>query len=266
MTFGTIAEYASIALAVALVLRLLSLRLHTVYRVFSAYVLLEALSSVVVLVEYSIHNAHLDYRLTWIVFSVGSWVLTLWMVYALLEALLTTLPGILRLSRRLLNFVFIGVLIAALFTARPEYLASRLATSSDLIDRVMAGAFVAERIIFMSALLILLAMLAFILWFPVRMPRNLAVFSIGFIAYFATMTSLLLANTHASRATHILLSEVQQAVVLASYVYWLLLINRRGETVPVRIGHSWGPDEQQRLIGQLEAMNEALIRARRRQI
>jgi len=264
MSVTDIAQYISDALALALVIRLLTLRLHKVYRVFCAFVLFDLFSSAVFFATRSLRHPHVDYRLAWMAMRPVAWVLSLWVVYALLSAVLGQLPGVWRLSRKLVFFSFLGALVIALLTAEPEYLASGLAVSADPIDRAVAFVFVMERVMFMAAILMLLAMLAFILWFPVQMPRNLAVFTIGFTVFFSTTTALLLGRTYIPRASLWLFSDVATFMLAACYVYWLILINRAGETKRVRIGHSWGPTEQQRLVGQLEAMNQALLRASRR--
>lgn len=262
MTVTDITQYISDGLALALAIRLLLLRLHTVYRVFCAFLLFDLFSSAVFFL--TTYAMRADYWLAWIVMRPVAWILSLWMVYALLDAILANLPGILRLSRKILNVAFAAALLIALLTAEPEYSASRLAASTVTARRAMAAVFVMERVISMAALLVLLVVAAFILWFPVQMPRNLAVFSIGFVVFFATRTGLLLVHTYWLGANPHILSAANSLALATCCAYWLTLINPAGETTPVRIGHSWGPAEQGRLAGQLEAMNAALLRSVRR--
>src|ERR1700728_3483036 len=257
MTATDIAQYISDGLALALVLRLLLLRLHSVYRVFCAFLLFDLFSSAVFFVTTHTRYLYLDYRWAWMGLRPIAWVLSLWMVYALVDAILANLPGIQRLSHKVLNIIFVGALALALFTAEPEYTASQLSASPLTGNRAMAAVFVMERVIFMAALLILLAMLAFILWFPVQMPRNLAVFSVGFVVLFAARVALLLAHTYWTNANREVLSNATSFTLAGCCAYWLILINRAGETKPVRMGHSWGPVEQQRLACQLAGMNDA---------
>jgi hypothetical protein len=264
MTLTDTAQFISDGLALALCIRLLLLRLHSVYRVFCAFLLFDLFSSAVFLLSTHVPALHLDYRWAWMILRPIAWVLSLWMVYALLDAMLGGLPGILRLSHKILNIGFVGALVLALLTAEPEYSASRLSASINSGNRAMAAVFVMERVIFMAALLVLLLMLAFILWFPVRMPRNLAVFTVGFVVFFAAGTGLSLAHTYFPHTDPHLLSWIEVFLHSSCFAYWLLFINRAGEEKPVRIGHSWGAAEQRRLAGQLEAMNEALLRAARR--
>lgn len=268
MNITRIIQLLNELLTIALIVRICFLRLHSVYRIFCLFLIFEFLSSSVVFLEVILHNRVLDYRISWIAMQAIAWVLWLWMVYALLKAILATLPGILKLSQKVLNYVFPAAILIAVITARPELSASRGSAAVDRIDRAVALTLVLDRVIATIALLVLLAMLVFILWFPVRMPRNLAHFSMGFVIYFAAKTVFLLFRNYGAHSMNqqlrLTLSNAISVVLVACFVYWLAFLNSEGELSPVRIGHSWRADEQNRLIGQLEAMNAALVRGARR--
>ena len=136
MNWSHIAQAGNTALAMLLIVRLLILRLHSVYRVFCAFLLFDLLTSLITFVETVLHNPRFDYRLTWIAFEVVSWILSLWMVYALLEAILANLPGILRFSRKLLNVTFLVALFVTILTAKPEY-AAWAVSGPDNLDLVV---------------------------------------------------------------------------------------------------------------------------------
>jgi hypothetical protein len=268
MNLTRIIQLLSELLTIALIVRIFFLRLHSVYRVFCVFLVFELLSTSVTFLEVILHNRMLDYRITWMAMKGIVWVLWLWMVYALLKAILANLPGILKLSQKVLNYVFPAAIAIAVITARPELSASHVAGFVNPIDRALALTLILDRVIATVALLVLLAMLIFILWFPVQMPRNLALFSVGFVIYFAAKTVFLLfhnfrAHEMTDRLTD-LVSNASSLVLIACFVYWLAFLNSEGEIAPIRIGHSWRVDEQTRLIGQLEAMNAALLRSARR--
>jgi len=269
MNWSRIAQYVFDILALFLIIRLAAIRIRLpgVYRVFVAFVTFQLLDSLLSLVFYAfygvLHNGalHLDYRLLWMPLQVVAWVLSLWMVYALLSELLKSLPGILRFSRVLLNVIFAVALLLALLTIFPEYAAAGGAHFPDPIDRVLTAVFVVNRAVAMAALLALVCILAFILWFPVEMHRNLAVFSVGLVMYFASRVALLLARSYLSHENTRLLSTTMTLVLAACFAYWILFITPHGQVVQVRWGHSWRLDEQRRLVAQLESMNTALLRS-----
>jgi hypothetical protein len=127
------------------------------------------------------------------------------------------------------------------------------------IERAVAVGLVLDRVIATIALIVLLAMLLFVLWFPVKMPRNLALFSIGYVIYFAAETGLVLMGTMSHFSLVNVASTFMSFTVVGCLLYWTIFIRKSGEKVPIRVGHKWRPDEQHRLIEKLEAMNAALL-------
>ena len=264
-----VAQYLSDALALVLVFRLLSLR-ERKYGVFPAFCLFLGLQLVEggVFFLFRVTGREWDYRLVWIIAMAFLWAVSLIMVYALAHAVLAELPGILRFSRILLNIVFLLAIIVAMATVKGEYWATGGARFHNSIDRILALWYVLDRAISMSALLILFAILAFILWFPVKMSKNLAIFSVGFVVYFGSRTALGLLRSYTAgmfRSSTIDLINVGGSLVLVlCFVYWLAFIDTKGQTEQVRIGHSWSRTDQRKLIDQLEAINLALVRQSQR--
>jgi hypothetical protein len=262
MIWGEIAKALDVSLCLALIIRLLLLRLHRVYVIFCLFLLSELVGSLLADLKFLRDDWLPDYRIIWMIAEPVIWFFMLWTVYALLDAVLTNLPGILRFSRKLLNGAFISAGILALLTAQTEYSVSGAAAYvDDPIAKAVAVGFVLDRVLSTVALLVLVSILGFILWFPVEVSRNLIIFSTGFIVYFASKTALWLAHSFWSHESLRLISNLIMFISAACFAYWAVFIRRQGETVPVRIGHSWRTREQERLIGQLEAMNAALLRS-----
>ena len=260
MIWGEIAKAVDVTLCLALILRLLLLRLHRVYRIFCLLLLSEFSASLMAVVKFLAPESEPDYRITWMIAQVVIWILMLWTVYALLGAVLANLPGILGFSQKLLNSAFISAAILGLLTAPAEYTLSGAAAYSDPVARAVGMGLVLDRVLSTVALLVLVAILGFLLWFPVEISRNLMVFSTGFLVYFSSKTVLSLARSFSSLGYLRPISNLMMLISAACFAYWAMFINRQGETVPVRVGHSWHRREQERLIGQLEAMNAALLR------
>ena len=266
MNWVLLSQYAETFLTAVLVVRLLSLRLHRVYIIFAIFLGYGLLQSLVQLAEVALRNPQqFDYRVTWMVIRPPAWILSLWMVHSLLAAILRKLPGISRLSNSLFQTIFLGAAGLALLTAIPEYL-NRGSLATTVIDRALVLGLALERATSIAAILVLMAMLIFILWFPVEMPRNLAVFSAGMVVYFAAKTALLLMLTYLPQFYSLHREPISIAIsyVLAGCLaYWTIFIDSRGELRQVRLGHSWQASEQHKLIGQLEAINAALLATRR---
>jgi hypothetical protein len=124
--------------------------------------------------------------------------------------------------------------------------------------------FVLDRVIATTALTVLLCILGFVVWFPVQMPKNLVLFSFGFITYFGSRTVLLLIHDFLGTKTPASLSVIDTCLLSLCFVYLILTIMPQGETIPIRIGHRWEVNQQKLLIERLEAMNSTLLQDARR--
>ena len=259
MPWNGIALCKSDVLGIVLVFRLLSLRLHRVYRVFCAYLLFVLLSSSIIFAQASAKA--FDYRITYLAIALGSWILTLSMVYALLEAILARLPGILRFSRQLLLAVFVVAGFFGAISAKAEV------GSTQAFQRVwslrLAVILVSpiERIVTTISLVALLAILAYILWFPVQLPRNLVFFSIGFVFNFVCETALLFIRGILPPSAAGFIDPTNLFVLSACFAYFCLVITRAGESIPMRVGRLSPPVDQERLIHQLEELNIILMKS-----
>ena len=265
MNWSRIAFDASDVLSVVLVIRLFSLRLHSAYRVFCAFLIFQVISeSFVIVLKLTSLNRVIDYRVAWLAIISAGWVLSFWMVYALLRDILRNLPGILRFSQRVLNFVVPLSLVIALVSAKPEYLAAGAGTATTSLGYMVKAALIMDRLVATISLLSLMLMLVFIVWFPVTLPRNLAVFSVGFVVYFTAKTVLLLVRSFWAHESFELLNDGVTLILCICLVYWITFLNKRGESVPVTLGHVWQINRNVKLVNDLEHLNAVLARAGRR--
>jgi hypothetical protein len=256
-----IALCAKACIGIALIARLLALNLHGVCRVFCIFVLYESLCSSLILVQHYLTVPTLNYNLEWLVLMAPSWIMNLWMVYAVLDAVLARLPGILRFSRKLLNYTFVAAVVVALITAKPEFAAKANPAYHGWLDLAVSTGQVLERVIATIVLLEMLAILGFVLWFPIRIPRNLVVFSLGLVFFFFWRNILMLAEEFLPTETGRQWASTASMLVLAGcFVYWALRLTRAGESIEVSLGHGWRQGDQKKLLAQLEAMNASLLR------
>ena len=98
---------------------------------------------------------------------------------------------------------------------------------------------------------------AFMLWFPVRIPKNVAVFIGGFVTYFITRWAGLL-TIGVRRALVNDLDVAMMSLSLVCLIAWALLLRPEGERVSTVTGHRWNPVEMERLGRQLTAINARL--------
>ncbi len=248
-----------LALAVPLLVRLYLLRLQGVYRIFVVYLIAEIIGPLAFAALRKLVN--IDYRLWFLVSRPVYWFLYIAMVYALSRAVMRSVPGVYRLSRQVLKWCFIAAGIigsATLVLAGPPNARSGTLHFLVLLARSL------ERSFTLTALVLLAGVLGFLLWFPVQVPRNLAVFSGAYLVFFAFTAITLFAGDffpNADRALYI--TRAMEIVSALCYIWWLAKLNKAGEEQPVRIGHIWKPAEQEQLMTKLNAINDALLGASR---
>jgi hypothetical protein len=253
------AQYLNVAFAVILVLRLLALRLIGQYKILAAFLFYDLAISVA---TFAIpwRKIQFDYRIGWLLERPLAWLLYVWVVYSMLQRVMNDHRGVLSLSKKVLACCFFLALLVSFISARAEF-SLAVPYSTDRIFALVQAGLVAERAFCTASLILLGFTLVFLLWFPVDVSRNVAILCAGLLIFFAAKTALLLiSNIWAPR----FLRMVSTGLILiftSCLAVWLLFLNRTGELRRVRPGHSWKPEEQKRLIGRLEALNEAMIRA-----
>ncbi len=261
-------EYAAqaleIALGLILVLKLLSLRLHAIYQYFSLYLVCELIGSTVwILVRSFDRRAEWsDYRLLWAAQQIVVDTIIILTVYTLLGTVLDRLPGILTLSRRYLNFTFVAAGLISTGSLAWESHKSGYVNQGSWQDNVLFVAILADRAVSIVVLLSILAILCFLLWFPVQIARNLAVFIVGFSVYSAGSSFGLLFQGSITDENHrLIISTSLELLTSACYAYWVIFISPAGEQVPARLNVRRDPEEQDRLIRSLELLNESVLRS-----
>ncbi len=252
------AEYIELALNVVLLIRLFALRLGSVYSIFSAFLICDLVLSIVAGLT-SFGLVPVDYRILYSSARVVAWILSVWMIYALLKEILRSLPGILSYSRRLLHVVFAVAFLIGVSVIAMDNAVSRVGGWTSALNRMVATTYVVDQVIGVTVLLVLLVMLGFFLWFPVVVPRNLAIFSIGYVVYFSSTTAMLVLQSFRTSGGSPVASTVVMLITSVCYTYWAIFLSKQGETAPVRIGHSWQADEQQRLLHRMEEINGVLL-------
>ena len=273
MNWGSIVQCLNLTLGVVLIIKLFSIKLQRVYKLFCLFLAADLVGSALWILSnvFGLLSGRF-YAFSWLITRSIAWLFTLLMVYSLLEKILSQLPGLLSLSKRVLYAAFSLAIIVGLISARFEYSASGFMAlhGKQFLVRCWVTGLVLERVIASTALLSLLAILAFLLWFPVTIPKNLAVFSIGFTVYFVGITVLMLVRSlwpdEARPIMNQLLDVVSTLIGVVTglcFAFWLFLLSPAGEAVPAALTIQRQPQEQERLIAQLELINDTLLKAAR---
>ena len=121
-----------------------------------------------------------------------------------------------------------------------------------------------ERGVTMGLVVFILIMLYFISRYPIRLPRNSVALCLLYSVWFLIDAAVLLASSFLTPANGRVIVNVTQAFLeIGCYLGWAFLLSPSGEFRETRVRRDLSPDVEQSLIQELDAMNQALLRAGR---
>jgi hypothetical protein len=249
LDWGRWLQIISIAATVALLAKLNREHLLSIYRYFSAYLIWDLLVSVVLIF---IPPDRSLYGYIYFPAQVVTWALYVLTALEFFTSVVRRYPGIASLGRKIMAASLGVALVAALVSMS---FGVNYPAETSTLTLIALNLFLLTRIVCLSVLVFLLVSSGLLTWFPVPLPANAVRFLLGYTVIFFTRTvSFLLVNYQGFIATKI----VSLAVVLAfvgCVTYWIFRL--------IVVGPRANPEQEQRLIEQMEAINARLARSRK---
>ncbi len=246
--------YLNLAATLALALNLIRTGLFRVYRFLFVYLAADAAQTVDLML---LRNHRRAYAWNYVFSQPFKVVLAVFVVLELYRVALAQRPALARFGRDTVGYVLAAAAVGAFALLMLD------SSVSPGQSRVLHVLFSFERTMDIWMLIFLIAISAFMTWFPVRMTRNGALYIAGFAMYFlARATGLLLVDLAPDFKKS--LDPALLSVSFACLMVWLFALRRDGEQATVVIGHIWDPEAMVRLTGQLNAINARLLRLSRR--
>jgi len=109
----------------------------------------------------------------------------------------------------------------------------------------------------------ILLMLVLLIYYPIPLSRNVAVYFAGYTVYFLCTSTVLFARNIGIADLPVINNALLTIPVLCLF-FWAIVLNPRGETTQITIGHRWNRDDEARLLQQLRAMNSTLSQTARK--
>jgi hypothetical protein len=248
---GQIAWYLNIAATLILLVRLRLNGLHRIYRAFSWYLLADLVEQALALL------AHTQRRSAYVYMGgqTVKMILSVFVVLELYQFALAAQPAMARYGRRTAGTVLaVSGVIAALSLLVLPLVGSMVAPGRS---PVVYYFYAFERTMDTAVLFFLLLISAFMSWFPVRIPKNVAVYIGGFVAYFLSRWAYVLIIS-LRRDLLPALNLATLSISLVCFGAWIALLRTEGETASTVTGFRWNPLEMDRLSGQLAGINAKL--------
>ena len=223
------------------------------YRYFTFYLVFETIRVPVMSV---IPRATDVYAITYFSTQPIIWLLFVLTVLELFQLVLRNHVGIASLGRKALS---ISLALSALISVSTlVFELQRQPVESAFLYNFM----LLERLVMMSLLVLVLCLIGFLSYFPVPLTRNVRVHASVFAAFFAVRTTLLIVRTWFGREIVATLNIVAYVAMIACLLAWFRLLTLEGEVAPRKMKPS--NDSEARLLAQLDALNETLLRSARK--
>jgi hypothetical protein len=180
------------------------------------------------------------------------------MVVELFRLVLERYKGLSTLARWAM---YISVLLAV--TISLLSLIPRFTPAMNQRTKVMGYFLFTERGIDSALAIFIILILLFLSRYPIQLSRNARVHALIYSVFFLSNTLGLFLRMVFGLKASTNLNMVFTAISAASVLGWLLLLSPAGETIPEKKTRI-RPDQEQRLLTQLDALNASLLRVSRR--
>jgi len=243
--------YLNVIAEIGLLYRLIQCKLQRTYRSLFLYWLVQPVESLVLLTAG--RQTWLYVYLYWGAQTLNIF-LALYVVQDLFHIALAEHPAIASFGRRT---VLVAMALAAVVALAGVTLdATVLPGHFRTVQRFATF----ERSMNFVILIFLLLISILLLWFPIKVRRNIVVYIAGFV-FFAGARScgLLLANL-LPQAAVFMVSTILLALTLVCLLFWAVGIRPEGERATATPGYRRDPEAMQRLSRQLDAINQSLAR------
>jgi hypothetical protein len=232
-----------------LLVRVLLLRLAAPYFWLLTYLAASIAGSLALMMQSFDTN---EYAYTWIAVEIAKWTLAAFVTREVIGRVLANYQGISVLTRRTLLLIVFLCALGALT------LVSFAFDAGSEPFPLLKVALLFQQGVALALLLCLVCLVAFVLWFPMPLPRNVHLYCFAFalplFAVAATVGVRVFVGAEWTRAMSTL-SMALQAVAFAVWAVWIRLENESGAPTPAI---ARGPETEERLLAQLASLNQVL--------
>jgi hypothetical protein len=245
----TITRVLMVAQFVALPLLILRICLAGIQRKYIFFTTYLAISFVQIAIQYVIPYSSLAYGYAFVFSEMLIVVLYVLIVLELYSKVLAPLAGVAAMAQQ---YTGGAICVAALVSLGLLYFES---SASNLVERFL----VFERVMIFSLVLFVLFIVGFLTYFPVSLSRNVIVYSTGYAVFFlAKAASIFARNTQV--LDYRVVDEIHLTVNDLCLLFWAVYLSRAGEVAKMTLGHRSNPQDEHRVMQQLDAINKMLSR------
>ena len=243
--------FLNLFLSGVLALRLIRLKLASTYKFFLTFLIFNSSRSFVM---WPFNWDSLVYLRIWRATEPVVWILYVLVVLELCSLAFKEYRGIQALGRWMIYGSLVLSLVFSIVILVPTWRSSKEPPFS--VQRFL----MVERGIDFCLVLLLLAVLASLVIFPVRLSKNMAIHSVLYSIYFMSLsTGIFVANVGAKRLFWIMSCSLM-GVMSVCLIAWVALLTRQGEEI-IMVMRGPLPVAEDQLVEHLASINATLMRA-----
>ncbi len=226
------------------------------YKALFAYLVFRFLYTGAILFFFT-NSSTAAYQRFWVLTEPAIWLFHVLVVMELYSLVLEKHRGLYTLGRWVLyGGLSVSLLISGLALI-PE-----LSGGAPQSSRLLPYYFAIERGVDFSLLIFLLVILLWLTQYPVPLSRNVLVHSLAYTVLFLSNTAGLLIRVILGYNLSTPVTIFALGVGAACILMWLIFLTPKGEEVRLSLP-SFGPEHEQRILSQLEALNKTLLKVSR---
>jgi len=254
--FVTLLEWLVLAGCGLTATKLVYTGLYRRYRALTAYLVFRVPYTACGLVLFT-NPGSSNYMKFWILTEPLVWLFYFLIVIELYSLVLEKHRGLYTLGRW---FLYAGLSLSVLLSGLA--LLPQLNGGTAQASHVLGYYYAIERGVDFSLLLFLLLLLLWLTRYPVPLSRNVVVHSLAYSILFLSNTAGLVVRVVFGLELAQSVSTFFLGISVACILMWLIFLTKKGEEVRVNVP-SFGPEQEERILGQLEALNRTLLRVSR---
>ncbi len=227
------------------------------YKVLFGFLVFRFLHGSIALVWFTdIRSA--GYQKFWVLTQPIFWIFYILLVLELYSLVLEKHKGLSTLGRWVLYAGFsLSILISSLA------LLPRIQMGTRQRSVILGYYYAVERGLDFSLLIFLVLILVWLTRYPVPLSRNLVLHSVVYTTLFLTNTLGLFTRVFFGLELSRSVSTALLGVLACCVFAWLFVMSEKGEEVRLSIPQ-FGPEDEKRILNQLETLNSTLLRVARR--
>lgn len=247
--------FLSLLLSVFLIFRIVSQGLVRAYAWFFVYLCVGVTQF---LIAFPLNPGTNAYAWTYLISQPVIWFLYILIVLELYSLVLRNHKGIATLGSWTLSAALGISILISLLTLLPDL--GRAAGPYPVLGYYT----VIERGVISSLVVFLLLITVFMLWYPVSLNRNIVLHVIVYFVYFLSSTVAFFVRNVSGYEFTGTVSAILIAIADVCLLAWIVFFNRRGEASTLVLRRQFHPQDEERLVKQLDAINAALLKAAKR--